>query len=56
MTDIDDEHDQTLVLYFVNDSVVSYPDTVEIICSPKFRRMGRMRRHSQTTDSRVYTT
>ena len=56
MADIDDEHDQMLILYLVNDSVVSYPDSVEVIGSMKFLRMGRMRRDGQTTDGCVYTT
>jgi hypothetical protein len=56
MTDIDYEHDQMLILYLVNNSVVSYPDSVEVIGSTKFHRMGRMRRDGQTTDGRVYTT
>jgi hypothetical protein len=56
MTDVDYEHDQALILYLVDDSVVSYPDSVEVIGSAKFLRMGRMRRDGQTTDGRVYTT
>jgi hypothetical protein len=44
MTDVDNEYDQTPMLYLIDDSVVSYANALEVVGSSQFLRIGRMRR------------